>query len=117
MPTGNVDTTRVGALFNDAAEAAASSLLENLAAGFVGEGTDPVEFVPGDSAVAVACRMHGLEGTMVLAMSAAMVAEVLNGPYGGQGVVAAVEPGLRAASVIFEDGDRAMTNWRNLTCW
>jgi flagellar motor switch protein FliN len=100
----NVDTTRVAALLNEAAEAAASNLVPGLASGFVGDGTEPIEFVPGDGtdAVAVTARMSGLEGTMVLALSPALVAEILAGPTGAQGLVAAAELGLRAAAAVLD---------------
>jgi flagellar motor switch protein FliN/FliY len=102
MPAPTVDTARVVALMNEAAEAAAGNLTTGIAAGFVGEGTEPMEFVPGDGAVAVAARMRGLDGTIVLSLSAEMAQEVLNGPYGSQGILGSIEPGLRAAAAVLD---------------
>lgn len=102
MPASSVDTERVKALMNEAAEAAASNLVTGLVAGFVGEGTAPEEFIPGDGAKAVAARMKGLEGTLVLSISAEMEADLLNGPYGSQGLIGAAEQGLRAAAAVLD---------------
>jgi flagellar motor switch protein FliN len=98
----NVDTTRVAAPINEAAEAAATNLAPGIASGFVGEGTEPVEFVPSDGAVAVTARMSGLEGIMVLALTPELVAEILAGPTGAQGLVFAAEQGLRAAAAVLD---------------
>ncbi|MCU1344992.1 MAG: flagellar motor switch protein FliN [Acidimicrobiia bacterium] len=103
MPTATVDTARISALLQEAAEASARGLLmPSLGAGYVGEGTQPSEFLPGDDARAISARMRGLEGTIVLVMASAMVEDLLNGPLGNQELPLVVEGALRAAGAVLD---------------
>jgi flagellar motor switch protein FliN/FliY len=103
MPTATVDTARIAALLQEAAEASARGLLmPSLGAGYVGEGTQPQEFLPGDDARAIAARMRGLEGTVVLVMAAGMVNDLLEGPLGSQDLPLVVEGALRAAGAVLD---------------
>ena len=103
MPTATVDTARIAALLQEAAEASARGLLmPSLGAGYVGEGTQPAEFLPGVDARAIAARMRGLEGTIVLVMAAPMVDDLLNGPLGNQDLPLVVEGALRAAGAVLD---------------
>lgn len=103
MPTATVDIARVSALLQEAAEAAARGLMTpSLGAGYVGEGTLPEEFLPGDGSRAVACRMRGLEGTLVFVLAQRLAADVMSGPLGNQEFPLAVEGALRAAAVVFD---------------
>ena len=103
MPTATVDTARIAALLQEAAEASARGLLmPSLGAGYVGEGTQPSEFLPGDDARAIAARMRGLEGTVVLVMAGSMVEDLLNGPLGNQDLPLVVEGALRAAGAVLD---------------
>lgn len=90
------------ALLPEAAEAAVASLpIVALAAGDASEDTAPAEFVPED-ARAVACRMRGLRGELLLLMSGRIAASVEEGPLGNNGLAAAVEPALSRASVVLD---------------
>ncbi len=103
MPTATVDTARIAALLQEAAEASARGLLmPSLGAGYVGEGTQPLEFLPGDNARAIAARMRGLEGTVVLVMAEPMVTDLMNGPLGNQELPLVVEGALRAAGAVLD---------------
>ncbi len=102
MPTPNVDTGRIQALLGEAAEAAAGNLASGLASGLVGDGTEPMEFVPGEGAVAIAADTTGLNGTLVMVLSSELVTDVLNGPAGAQGIVAAVGSALRSAAMVLD---------------
>lgn len=103
MPTATVDIARVSALLQEAAEAAARGLMTpSLGAGYVGEGTEPEEFLPGDGSRAVACRMRGLDGTLVLVMAERLVADVMSGPLGNQEFTLAIEGALRASAVVLD---------------
>lgn len=110
MPTANVDTARVKALLDEAAEAAAGVITSRtLSAGFVAEGTEPSEFIPGEGARAFKCRMKGLEGELILVLSAGLVAEIVNGPLGNQDLALAMEPAMsRAAAVLDQAAPRAL---------
>jgi flagellar motor switch protein FliN len=50
----------------------------------------------------VTAHMSGLEGTMVLALTPELVAEILAGPSGAQGLLVAVEQALRAAAAVLD---------------
>jgi flagellar motor switch protein FliN/FliY len=103
MPTATVDTTRIAALLQEAAEAAARGLLmPSLGAGYVGEGTEPTEFLPGSGAKAIVARMRGLEGTLMLLMAEGMVEDLMNGPLGNQELPLVVEGALRAAGAVLD---------------
>ncbi len=110
MPPATVDTSRVAALVAEAAEAAGAALgVTSLLAGNVGEGTLAEEFVPGPGSRAVATRTRGLDGRIVLIVSARIVDEVLAGPLGGQDFGAALEPALqRAVAVLDQAAPRAL---------
>lgn len=110
MPPATVDTARVEALVSEAAEAAGAALgATSLLAGNVGEGTLPEEFIPGPGSRAVACRTRGLEGRIVLIVSARIAEEVLAGPLGGHDFGEAIEPALqRAATVLDQAAPKAL---------
>jgi flagellar motor switch protein FliN/FliY len=100
----------VNALVNEAAEAAVQGLsARQLLAGYVAEGTEPAEFIPGPGARAVTCRMRGLEGQLVLVVSAELAEEIVNGPMGNQDFAVALEPSLsRAGNVLDQAAPRAL---------
>jgi flagellar motor switch protein FliN len=103
MPTATVDTARVNALIGEAATAAGSQLCETvLLAGNVGEGTLPEEFVPGPGSRAVACKMKGLDGRMIIMVSERIARQVLEGPLGNQDFAVALEQALQRAAVILD---------------
>lgn len=110
MARATVDTDRVAALVSEAAEAAGASLgVTSLLAGNVGEGTLPEEFIPGPGSRAVATRTRGLEGRIVLVVSARIAEEILAGPLGGHDFALAIEPALqRAAAVLDQAAPRAL---------
>lgn len=98
-----VDTQRVLDLLNEAAEAAGAALGSvHLAAGVVGEGTQPDEFLPGPGCKAVKANMRGLDGVVVMFFSAELVDAVNRGPLGGQDFTIAAEPALRAAAMVLD---------------
>jgi flagellar motor switch protein FliN/FliY len=103
MASTNIDTVRLVDLLNEAAATIGRNLGDpSLFVGSATAETDPMEFVPGEGAVAVAARMRGLEGTLVLAISAEMAARILNGPLGGNGIVGAADNALRGASAVLD---------------
>lgn len=103
MPPATVDTGRVAAQINEAANAAGQQLGSTpLLAGNVGEGTLPEEFVPGPGSRAVACRMRGLDGRMILMVSERVAREILEGPLGNQDFATALEPALQRAAIILD---------------
>jgi flagellar motor switch protein FliN/FliY len=110
MPAANVDRDRVAALLNEAAEAAAAVLsTTQLLSGVVGEGTLPEEFVPGDGARAASVDIRGLNGTVTIAVSAGLAAEIVAGPMGNAGFLAVVEQAVgRASQVLDQAAPRAI---------
>ncbi|MGE0879202.1 MAG: flagellar motor switch protein FliN [Acidimicrobiia bacterium] len=103
MPTATVDTARVKALLDEAAEAAAGAMTSRaMNAGFVADGTEPHEFVPGEGSRAFKCRMHGLEGDILMILSAGFAAEISNGPLGNQELAVAMDPAMSRAGLVLD---------------
>jgi flagellar motor switch protein FliN len=120
MPTITIDVTKVNSLLAESAEAVARTLLmPSLAPGYAGEGTTPEEYVPADGGRAIAARMTGLDGTLVIALSHTVVEQLLSGPLGTgtQDLVLICEAALRAAGGVLDNAaprQLRMDNWREV---
>jgi flagellar motor switch protein FliN len=115
MPAASVDTDRVNALLNDAAEAAANVISNaQLLAGVVAEGTLPTEFIPDDSSVGIRCKMRGLPGQLLLVVSGRVAEHLLETHQDMAGLLAHLDQGLtRAASVLDAAAPRAIRTGRS----
>jgi flagellar motor switch protein FliN len=120
MPTITIDVTKVTSLLAESAEAVARTLLmPSLAPGFAGEGTQPDEYVPAEGCRAIAARMTGLDGTLIIALSTTVVNQLLSGPLGTgtQDLVMICEPALRAAGGVLDNAaprQLRMDSWREV---
>jgi flagellar motor switch protein FliN len=120
MPTITIDVTKVTSLLAESAEAVARTLLmPALAPGFAGEGTQPDEYVPAEGCRAIAARMTGLDGTLIIALSTSVVNQLLSGPLGTgtQDLVMICEPALRAAGGVLDNAaprQLRMDSWREV---
>jgi flagellar motor switch protein FliN len=120
MPTITIDVTKVSSLLAESAEAVARTLLlPSLAPGYAGEGTQPEEYVPADGSRAIAARLSGLDGTLIVALSTTVVQQLLNGPLGSgtQDLVMICEPALRAAGGVLDNAaprQLRMDSWREV---
>jgi flagellar motor switch protein FliN len=120
MPTITIDVTKVTSLLAESAEAVARTLLmPSLAPGFAGEGTQPEEYVPAEGCRAIAARMTGLDGTLIIALSTTVVNQLLSGPLGTgtQDLVMICEPALRAAGGVLDNAaprQLRMDSWREV---